>query len=83
MQVLIILFGAFVLYYALGVAGVGVFATWLDAARAALSTMLAFTAAAHFGRCCSCRQRGCLRSTGWLVSSSPCCLPTSAPHNGN
>jgi uncharacterized membrane protein len=50
MQVLLILLGALLLYRALGLAGVSVVGTWTDAARAALSTMLAFTATAHFGR---------------------------------
>jgi uncharacterized membrane protein len=48
MQVLFILFASLLLYRVLGVAGVVVFATWIGAARAALATMLAFTAAAHF-----------------------------------
>jgi uncharacterized membrane protein len=47
-QVLFILFTSLVLYRALGAVGIGLFAGWIAAARAALSTMLAFTAAAHF-----------------------------------
>jgi uncharacterized membrane protein len=48
MQVLFILFASLILYRALGVVGIAVFATWIGAARAALATMLAFTATAHF-----------------------------------
>jgi uncharacterized membrane protein len=47
-QVLFILFGSLLLYRGLGAVGIAVFATWIAAARAALTTMLAFTAAAHF-----------------------------------
>jgi uncharacterized membrane protein len=48
MQVLLILLVSCVLYRGLGVLGVGLFANWMGAARAALATMLAFTATAHF-----------------------------------
>jgi uncharacterized membrane protein len=48
MQVLFILFTSLVVYRAIGAAGVAMFAGWIAAGRAALSTMLAFTAAAHF-----------------------------------
>lgn len=48
MQVLIVLFGSFAVYLALGAAGVAVFSPWIAAARAALATMMLFTGAAHF-----------------------------------
>jgi uncharacterized membrane protein len=48
MAVLVVLFGSLFLYRLLGVAGVGMFATWLGSARCALATMFAFTAIAHF-----------------------------------
>jgi len=48
MQVLFILFASLLLYRGMGVVGLAMFATWIGAARAALATMLAFTASAHF-----------------------------------
>ena len=48
MQVLFILVTSLVLYRALGAVGIGLLAGWIAAGRAAFSTMLAFTAAAHF-----------------------------------
>jgi len=48
MQVLFILFASLLLYRGMGVVGLAMFATWIGAARAALATMLAFTATAHF-----------------------------------
>jgi uncharacterized membrane protein len=47
-QVLFILFASLFLYRGLGEVGLTMFATWISAARGALATMLAFTAAAHF-----------------------------------
>jgi uncharacterized membrane protein len=48
MQVLFILFASLVVYRTMGALGVALFADWVSASRAALSTMLAFTGAAHF-----------------------------------
>ena len=48
MSVLFVLFGSFAVFLVLGLTGVGIFATWLTCARAALSTMFAFTAVSHF-----------------------------------
>jgi uncharacterized membrane protein len=48
MQVLVILFGSFLLYRIIGAMGVHVFASWVSSARFALSTMFFFTAVAHF-----------------------------------
>jgi uncharacterized membrane protein len=48
MQVVVVLFGALVMYRVLGALGASVFATWLDSARFALSTMFVFTAISHF-----------------------------------
>jgi uncharacterized membrane protein len=48
MAVLIVLLGSFVVYRALGLAGVEMFATWISSARVALATMFAFTAMSHF-----------------------------------
>ena len=48
MQVLFILFISLFVYRAIGAVGVTVLAGWVAAGRAALSTMLAFTGAAHF-----------------------------------
>ena len=48
MEVLAIRFGSFACYAALGAVGVSGLSPWTAAARLALTTMLAFTAAAHF-----------------------------------
>jgi uncharacterized membrane protein len=48
MVVLFVLFGSLAVFGVLGLAGVGILATWLMCARAALSTMFAFTAISHF-----------------------------------
>jgi uncharacterized membrane protein len=48
MQVLVVLFGSILLYRALGIAGVPLFATWMVSARLALATMFVFTAISHF-----------------------------------
>lgn len=48
MAVLIVLFGALLLYRGLGAAGIALFAAWLDSARFALATMFGFTAVSHF-----------------------------------
>jgi uncharacterized membrane protein len=48
MVVLIVLFGSLLLYRAMGVLGVSLFATWVSCARCALATMFAFTACSHF-----------------------------------
>lgn len=48
MQVLAVLFGGTLLFRALGLAGIELFATWLTSARAALALMFAFTAVSHF-----------------------------------
>jgi uncharacterized membrane protein len=47
-QVLFILLASWLAYRGLGAVGLAVFATRIDAARAALATMLVFTASAHF-----------------------------------
>lgn len=46
--VLIVLFGSLLLYRILGALGIPLFATWVDSARFALSTMFVFTATSHF-----------------------------------
>ena len=48
MQVLFVLFGSLLFLRVLGFAGIGVFATWDQSARAALATMFLFTAVSHF-----------------------------------
>ena len=48
MQVLLILIASLLLYRGVGVIGLGICVTWVGAARAAMSTMLAVTAASHF-----------------------------------
>jgi uncharacterized membrane protein len=48
MTILIVLFGALGVLRVLGFAGVGVFASWLSCARAALAAMFVFTAVSHF-----------------------------------
>lgn len=48
MIVLIVLFGALLIYRGLGAAGVPAFGTWIGAGRWAISTMFAFTAVSHF-----------------------------------
>ena len=45
---LLILFGACVVFRALGFVGVALFSTWLSSARVALATMFLFTASSHF-----------------------------------
>jgi uncharacterized membrane protein len=48
MQVLAVLLGAVLLFRALGLGGVELFASWLTSARAALALMFVFTAVSHF-----------------------------------
>jgi uncharacterized membrane protein len=48
MVVLIVLFGSLLLYRFLGGLGMTLFATWVNCARFALSTMFVFTAVSHF-----------------------------------
>jgi uncharacterized membrane protein len=48
MAVLIVLFGALLVYRDLGALGVPFFANWQDSARFALATMFAFTSVSHF-----------------------------------
>jgi uncharacterized membrane protein len=48
MPVLIVLFGSLLLYRVLGAFGIPPFATWIESARFALSTMVGFTAISHF-----------------------------------
>ena len=48
MSILIVLFGALVVYRCIGAAGVDYFTTWMVSARTALATMFLFTAASHF-----------------------------------
>src|SRR5271169_439763 len=48
MVVLIVLFGAWIVFRGVGAVGVGALATWHDSARYALAVMFAFTGAAHF-----------------------------------
>ena|SRR5690349_12040323 len=48
MVVLIVLFASLLLYRTLGALGVSLFATWVNCARFALSTMFVFTAVSHF-----------------------------------
>jgi len=48
MTVLMVLFGAWLVFRGMGALGVGAFATWHDAARCALALMLVFTGVAHF-----------------------------------
>jgi len=48
MAVLFVLFGSLALFAVLGLAGVGIFASLLMCARAALGAMFAFTAVSHF-----------------------------------
>lgn len=48
MATLIVLIGSLLIYRLLGAAGVGLAATWLSSARAALATMFLFTAVSHF-----------------------------------
>jgi uncharacterized membrane protein len=50
MAVLIVLFASLLAYRAAGALGVDWLASWQTAARCALSTMLLFTASAHFTR---------------------------------
>ncbi|HEX6464529.1 MAG TPA: DoxX family protein [Vicinamibacterales bacterium] len=47
MSTLVVLSVSLLLYRLVGVAGVGLFATWLLSARAALATMFVFTAISH------------------------------------
>jgi uncharacterized membrane protein len=49
MIVLVVLFSALFFFRLLGVAGVGLFATWIESARVALATMFLFTSISHFG----------------------------------
>ena len=48
MQVLVVLFGSFFVYRALGASGVSLFASWNESARFALASMFVFTAVSHF-----------------------------------
>jgi len=48
MVVVIVVFASLVSYWALGVAGVSAFGSWLVSARLALATMFVFTALAQF-----------------------------------
>ena len=50
MLVLIILFGSLLVFRAIGLAGVAMWATWLASARAALAAMFLFTAVSHLDR---------------------------------
>lgn len=47
---LYVLLGSFVLFRAIGFAGIAAFASWPSALRAALLVMFLLTASAHFGR---------------------------------
>jgi uncharacterized membrane protein len=49
MIVLAVLLGSTIVFRALGLAGVGLFATWPLSARAGLAAMFLFTSASHFG----------------------------------
>ncbi|HEV2986532.1 MAG TPA: DoxX family protein [Vicinamibacterales bacterium] len=48
MAVLAVLVGSLIFYRLLGAVGVDVFASWLNSARVALTTMFLFTATSHF-----------------------------------
>jgi len=48
MAVLIVLFGAWLVFRGIGALGVGAFSTWHDSARYALAVMFGFTGSAHF-----------------------------------
>jgi uncharacterized membrane protein len=48
MTTVFVLIGSLLLYRSLGAAGVQMFGTWTDCARAALATMFLFTAISHF-----------------------------------
>jgi hypothetical protein len=48
LQVLVVLVGSTLLFRLLGLAGVGIFGTWLSSARVALAVMFLFTSASHF-----------------------------------
>jgi hypothetical protein len=48
MAVLIVSFGALLLYRTLGPLGLSLFATWVSCARYGLATLFAFTAVSHF-----------------------------------
>jgi uncharacterized membrane protein len=50
MVLLYVLLGSFVLFRAIGFAGMAAFASWQPAVRAALFVMFLLTASAHFGR---------------------------------
>lgn len=50
MVVLIVLFGAWLVFRGIGALGVGAFATWQHSARYALALMFVFTGIAHFNR---------------------------------